>query len=162
MALSYIENYDSETLDVQAIIDTVAELIEGRDMAVFDYKEYRAAKGGEATEAEGIAKWAADNPEQAQELGVWSELLGELRVAGCGSLEWEGDWYPSVLIQNTYFGTYARQLAADLFTQSIAHSTWPFNHIDWERAANDLEQDYSSVNIPVPDGNGEVLTYFYR
>lgn len=43
----------------------------------------------------------------------------------------------------------ARQKAID------RNASWPANHIDWEAAANELEQDYTEV-----DFNGEV--YLYR
>lgn len=66
-----------------------------------------------------------------------------------------GDWkYGEVLVRDSYFEDYARQLAED--TGAIrSDATWPSNCIDWEQAARELQQDYTSVEF---DG----VTYWMR
>ena len=57
------------------------------------------------------------------------------------------------LINQQDFPDYARQYAQDIDRVDI--HTWPFYHIDWDAAADELAQDYESVEY---DGD----TYLYR
>lgn len=104
----------------------------------------------------------------------FEELEGERKpfVAGCnmpgympdstldecqgngGDHEWRGDWYPVTLIRDSYFRDYAQELAEDIGAIN-ADATWPNNCIDWERAARELQMDYTSVEF---DG----VTYWVR
>lgn len=56
-----------------------------------------------------------------------------------------------VLIRDSYFKKYAQELADDL---GIEVPSWPYCHIDWDAAAENLQAEYSSV-----DFDGE--TYWY-
>ncbi|MGH7261474.1 MAG: antirestriction protein ArdA [Nitrospiraceae bacterium] len=49
------------------------------------------------------------------------------------------------LIRDSYFETYAQELAEDIGAIN-KDATWPNNCIDWEQAARDLQMDYSSVD----------------
>jgi hypothetical protein len=65
------------------------------------------------------------------------------------------DWkYGEILIRDTYFQDYAKELAeeCDMIKDD---SKWPLNCIDWEKAADELQQDYISVEF-----DGE--TYWIR
>lgn len=59
-----------------------------------------------------------------------------------------------ILIAESNFKDEAMRLAEDTIVD-FNTSRWPFTHIDWEAAANDLQSDYSSVEY-----DGE--TYWYR
>ena len=49
-------------------------------------------------------------------------------------------------INDDYFEEYAENMAEELgLTQSS--DTWPFTCIDWERAATELQQDYTSYEL---------------
>lgn len=54
-------------------------------------------------------------------------------------------WYGETLVHEDYFTQYAQQLAEDLgYTgRNVEGQTWPFNHIDWEAAADHLREDYT-------------------
>lgn len=53
-------------------------------------------------------------------------------------------WYGETLVNEDYFTEYAEQLAEDLgYTGRNEGQTWPFTHIDWEAAADDLSHDYT-------------------
>ena len=54
------------------------------------------------------------------------------------------------IIADSYFENYAQELADDIGDLKGLTSQWPFNHIDWEDAADELKNDYSSVEW---DGN---------
>lgn len=55
------------------------------------------------------------------------------------------DWvHGATLIRDSYFETYAEQLAEDI--GAIGRDMpWPLDYIDWEAAAAALQQDYTSV-----------------
>lgn len=66
-----------------------------------------------------------------------------------------GEWlHGNTLIRESYFQEYAEQTADDIGAID-RNATWPCNCIDWERAAAELQQDYSSCEI---DGT----TFYYR
>lgn len=81
------------------------------------------------------------------------ELLADLAGNG-GDEQWEGDWYPLTLIRESHFEDYARELAEDCGSIN-PNTTWPNNCIDWERAARELQMDYSATEF-------EGVTYWYR
>ena len=51
------------------------------------------------------------------------------------------DSYP-LFVRDSYFVQYARELADD-----IGVPRWPFNCIDWQKAADELQQDYYDVDF---------------
>jgi hypothetical protein len=93
------------------------------------------------------------DPEEEEELRILHNLLDDLKGYG-GDEQWRGDWYPITLIRDDYFTCYAEEYADDCGLVN-SDSSWPNNHIDWEAAARDLQQDYSTVEW---DG----VTYWYR
>lgn len=161
MSFNWTSDCNDSVISMEDITDRVEELRGERDSAAQDYLDYREAKGGEAEWEEGEAKWADDNPEDAKELAVLEKLVGELCGNG-GDYQWEGDWYPQFLIQNTHFSTYARELAGELYDTELRAAKWPFSHIDWEDAADALRQDYSSVDMESPEEGEAVLSFLYR
>ncbi len=65
------------------------------------------------------------------------------------------DWkYGATLVRDSYFTDYAQQLAEDV-CEMPSDVRWPYTCIDWERAADELKQDYTSVEF----GN---VTYWVR
>lgn len=85
-----------------------------------------------------------DEDEQAESDSL-NELLEELRGLG-GDEQWEGDWYPLILIRDSSFRDYAKQLADDIGAIG-RNATWPLDCIDWEKAADELRVDYSAVDF---------------
>lgn len=77
----------------------------------------------------------------------WQNLSDELAVLqdlaeeGSASPDWE---YGETLIRDSYFKTYAQDLAEDIGAVNT-DSTWPNNCIDWEEAASELQIDYSCI-----------------
>jgi hypothetical protein len=51
-----------------------------------------------------------------------------------------------VMIEDSYFETYAQELAEDCGLLANTNE-WPNNCIDWEQAARELKCDYTSFNI---------------
>lgn len=148
-------NSGNNTLDVRDIIERVEELRSTRDDFVCECEENATENGYEPDHDEIDEKWATSGETEgdAKELETLEEFLNCLKGYG-GDEQWEGDWYPVTLILNSYFEEYAQDLAEE--TGAIDKDVrWPGNHIDWEAAANELQQDYSSEDL---DGN----TYWYR
>lgn len=87
------------------------------------------------------------------ECALLADILADLRGNG-GDEEWCGDWYPVTLIRDSYFKTYAQELAEECgMIDRTAH--WPNTCIDWAQAALELQHDYTPCEI---DG----VTYWYR
>ena len=80
-------------------------------------------------------------------------ILADLQGMG-GDEQWRGNWYPITLIRDSYFRTYAEELADDC-GMIPRDAAWPLTCIDWEQAARELRYDYSGVDI---DG----VTYWTR
>lgn len=65
------------------------------------------------------------------------------------------DWkYGVSLVRDSYFVKYAQELADEL-GENVSAAKWPYTCIDWDAAAEELQQDYTCV-----DFNG--VTYWVR
>ena len=80
------------------------------------------------------------------------EVKEELRILNAVQEEAEGyasDWqHGETLIRCTYFKDYAQELAEDC-GMVTKDSSWPNDCLDWDRAARDLQFDYTSVDFDV-------------
>ena len=138
-----ISNLD-DTIDVRDIIARVEELREERDDLQL------ALDGGSQEDINALDAWETDNAEELAELESVLDGLNGMS----GDEQWEGDWYPVTLIRGSYFQDYAQELADEIgaIDNKIG---WPHTCIDWEKAARELQWDYSSVEV-----NG--VTYWTR
>lgn len=132
-----ISNSD-DVIDVREVIERVGQLEQLRQAGPVDLGDEDNRK---------------DQDELFAELSTLESLLDELRGNG-GDHDWRGDWYPVTLIRDSYFENYARELADDLGVID-KDAGWPSAYIDWKRAAEALQIDYSTVEY---DG----VTYWYR
>lgn len=87
------------------------------------------------------------------ELASLESILSDLAGNG-GNEKWRDVWYPVSLIRESYFETYAQELAEDIGSVD-RNAQWPHAYIDWAAAADALLMDYTSAEI---DG----VTYYYR
>lgn len=87
------------------------------------------------------------------ELATLTGLLADLAGDG-GDEQWRGDWYPLTLVRDSCFKEYAQETAEECGMLK-PDTYWPYNCIDWEKAARELRMDYSAVEF---DG----VTYWYR
>jgi antirestriction protein len=94
-----------------------------------------------AAEGEGL------DEDEAHELKALLSLAEE----ASSSPDWQ---YGEGLVRDSYFVTYAQELADDIGAVD-ANASWPNTCIDWERAARELRMDYTSVDF---DG----VTYWIR
>ncbi len=72
------------------------------------------------------------------------EALRALAEEASGYAE---DWtYGETLIRDSYFVTYAQELAEDIGAID-RDAKWPNTCIDWDQAARELQVDYTSVSF---------------
>lgn len=132
-----------ERAELAAALDEAVEA-EGDAGILAESDEDTQAEREAVTEARAaLDDWDTDNADELAELG---ELIEELRGAGGGDHQWEGDWFPRELIAESDFQEYAQELAEDCGMVNEGAS-WPNNCIDWERAARELAMDYSMVSF---------------
>jgi len=134
--------------DLDNLIEEIADLKE-------ENSSYQEA-GASLEEAEANLEEAEANLEEAEaNLLEWQNEYGqELKALDDLESEVGRDWmHGATLIPEDDFTEYARELAEDIGTDSNA--PWPLNCIDWDFAAKELKQDYSSVEF-------EGTTYLYR
>ena len=94
--------------------------------------------------ADALAAW--DASEDAEELRALQGLADE------GISEWNDG---AILVRDSHFQEFAEVFADDMGAIDKNDVGWPLTCIDWEKAAEELQQDYSSV-----DYNG--VDYWYR
>ena len=89
-----------------------------------------------------------EDEDEREELNTLRTLIEDTR--GYGDTPEDG----LHLIRDSYFQDFAEEFADDI--GAVDHNTlWPQNHIDWESAADDLRQDYTSVEFAG-------VTYWFR
>lgn len=149
--IARIEELQGERIALDdAISDAEEELVEEK-------RHYGATLADPNTDRDGAERADIDvaDAEKALKdarasLQEWDDENGaELKALEALQEECEGysDWlHGATLIRDTYFETYARELADDLGdVPKDLH--WPFTHIDWAAAASELMQDYTSVDF---------------
>jgi hypothetical protein len=124
---------NSDIIDVEDLIARHQEL-DDRVSASED------PDGWEDTDA--LAEGPLDDTEY-DELHAISDLLDQIGHSGGG-----------LLVRDSYFQEYARTLAEDI-SDVRDLSGWPFDYIDWERAADSLKHDITDVTY---DG----IDYWYE
>ena len=147
-----IEYLESEREVLTGEVDTAQEALD--DLDSDDFAEVSAfeqaeedAKNALATAQANVKDW--DESDEGQELAKLKAFAEEAE----GYAE---DWrYGATLIHEDYFEDHARELAEDLGYYNNKNERWPYTCIDWEKAAEELQQDYTSV-----DFDGE--TYWVR
>lgn len=133
-------------------IDNTADVIDSRE--VIERIEELRSSWAEATGSDpddyvlsGDDYKAGLGDDEADELVALLELADQ----GKNFEDWE---HGETLIRDSYFEDYARELAEDI--GAIPSDVgWPAYCIDWERAARELQTDYSDVDF---DG----VTYWAR
>jgi hypothetical protein len=88
--------------------------------------------------------------EEWDELESLRNLLEDLKGNG-GDEQWRGDWYPQILIRESYFEEYMDDLVYDCYEVPKNLPSFMFITLDYVA----LQMDYTSTEI---DG----VTYFYR
>ena len=142
-------------------ITNIADVIDSRD--VIERIEYlegelqSAFESDGANNEDGFEAWLKALAESYDGTGREDEAteLLALRALAEEAEGYTSDWqHGEALIRDSYFQEYAQQLAEDVGAIN-SEARWPNNCIDWERAARELQQDYTAVDF---DG----VTYWTR
>lgn len=149
-----ISNGDN-IIDSRDVIERIEELKDDRsvfEVALSDAQETLEDLKARPDDAEAEQLVDAEEAVEAAEANVteWAESddAAELKVLEALAEEAEGsaDWrHGETLIRDSYFEEYAEQLADDIGAIS-RNASWPVNCIDWKRAAEELQDGYTSVN----------------
>jgi len=157
--MSDISNYE-DIMDSRDIIERIGEIepwhvewTEAPETAVsLDVASFATRDDADAYLAESEDRDALEVVEyedEADELKTLTELVEELRQSSGDSPE-DG----ITLIRDSYFKDYAIQFAEDIGAIED-DARWPATCIDWDKAADELQMDYTSVQF------GDV-TYWVR
>lgn len=133
-------NNAADVIDSRDVIARIEELQDERQSLADALEEAEADDDAAATEAAQAALQEWDGSEDRDELRALLALQDEAR----GYSDWQ---YGATLIRDSYFADYARDLAEDLHGGKIRDAEWPMSHIDWEAAADALQQDYTCVSF---------------
>ena len=150
--IARIEYLESERESLTDAVDTVQETLD--DLDASDFEEVSEFEEAEQTTKDELATAQAnvkdwDESDEGQELAKLKTFAEEVESSS-------SDWtYGATLIHEDYFEDHARELAKDLGDYNSKNERWPYTCIDWEKAAEELQQDYTSV-----DFDGE--TYWVR
>jgi hypothetical protein len=133
-------NNAADIIDSRDIIARIEELQDERQGLADELEEAAAGDDEAATEAAQAALQDWDGTEEGQELRALLALQDEAE----GYVD---DWrHGAPLIRGSYFTEYAQQMAEDIGAIN-RNAAWPLMHIDWDAAAEDLKQDYTSVDF---------------
>lgn len=130
-------NLYDDIIDIRDIIERVEEL-------ETETADYENPQGDLAAHDADLAA--------REELETLTAILDELKGYG-GDEQWRGDWYPITLVRYSYFTEYAKELVQDC--DGLPRDLPDYIVIDWKATAENVQQDYSSIEI----GGA---TYWYR
>ncbi len=146
----------NDIIDIREVIERVETLREEFQTAMDENEEghnfEELSEYVEACRKDANAAHAHKLHEEAIELQTLESLLSDLCGYG-GDEQWEGDWYPVTLIARSYFVDYCKELVQDI--GDLPNGIPSYIEIDWEKTADNLEADYSTVDF---DGS----EYLYR
>lgn len=87
---------------------------------------------------------------EANERDDYADEIEELSLLQALAQEGESavsDWpHGAALIRDSYFEEYAKEYADDVIG-GVRGAPWPFNHIDWEAAADEMRIDYTEIDF---------------
>lgn len=148
-------SYQYRTLNIRALNERLRELLNAKEAKVdaeTELENARANSSGrtlaKAQEAHDLAADAFSDVE-AEELEKLESLRDEIGNKGDLIDDSNGPF-----VMDADFADYARELAEDIGAID-RNAGWPLGCIDWDRAADALKMDYSTV-----DWEGD--TYWYR
>lgn len=91
-----------------------------------------------------LAKVADDSTSEHQDEAVELQILRSVAEEGESA---SSDWpHGETMIRDSYFEDWTRQFAEAIGALEKADS-WPCTCIDWERAASELQHDYTTISF---------------
>lgn len=135
--MTTIPTNNDDVIDSRSVIEAIEELEQdARDAALNDAQEWDNLP----VEARSAYLRESLSVDELESLIALQRLADE---ASGYSEDWE---YGAALVRASYFVEYAQELAEDIGALPEGHN-WPAYCIDWERAARELQMDYSMVDF---------------
>ena len=134
-----------DIMDSRDVIQKLEEL-ESERQDLLDAIEDAETEEEKAEAEEALKEW-----EEYGNGDVYPALKAFCEEGETASSDWS---YGATLIKDSYFVEYAQQFAEDIGAID-RNASWPNDCIDWDKAAEELQQDYTSI-----DFDGE--TYWVR
>jgi hypothetical protein len=125
------------------------DILDSRDIAARVHELEGYLEDLHRTPGESFEDWLiieAENGDGAVQEDAAELLILRALVAEIDSCAGDGAKDGTALIRDSYFETYARELAEDIGAIG-ENAIWPNNCIDWERAARELQYDYTAVDF---------------
>lgn len=139
-----VTNYDDtiDTRDAQATIDRLFPWkIEDHNGDQHD--EYKTQEEAEAYMQEHphdtAGLYLIEDSDESQLLADLYKLRDQVDGG-----EWDSG---ATLVRDSHFRDYAQQYADDIHGNAVRDATWPFDHIDWDTAADELQMDYTELDF---------------
>jgi hypothetical protein len=134
-----------DIIDSRDVIARIEELRDERDALADAIDELEKLPFGEQSAAIMEARAALKDWDESDSRGELESLLALQSECENVTSEWK-DGVP--LIRDSYFEEFAEQEAEDVgCADPKVSGRWPYNHIDWKAAAEELQQDYSQVEF---------------
>lgn len=134
---SYITEMEEDIADIEeAIHEMEEEIMELRDDEYMSDDEL----------ADKIYDLEQKIEDAKNEIDAIESELNPVREFAETAKAYSSDWnYGTQIINDDYFVEYAQQVADDMGLGNM--DMWPFDHIDWESAADALKMDYTAVEF---------------
>ena len=130
------DELQEEHADLKDALDEAQGELDSLDADASEADKTAAQDAVDAAE-EALSDWIDSNESEFEALKTLCEE---------GS-NYAGGWqHGAALVKDSYFVEYAQQLASDMHGTRACDSSWPFNCIDWDQAANLLKQDYTEIS----------------
>lgn len=128
---SRIEELESERTDLANAVTEAQETLSDAqdDTSALSPEEISDAQENVTDAEQALSDWDEENED---ELNSLQSIVDDVGTEG-------------TMVRDSYFEEYAMELAEDLGATKNTDS-WPLNCIDWEKAAEMLQQDYTSVD----------------
>jgi hypothetical protein len=140
-------NNTDDVIDSRDVISRIEEL-EDLKKIVDDCYERLGILISEEDEVKKVDAARADLEAAKEDFSEEEEVeladLQSLAEEASSSSDWD---IGEMLIHDSYFEEYVKELASDIGVISEDLNEWPIRHIDWEEAADELKQDYIEVDF---------------
>lgn len=138
---NYIDN-NQDIIDSRDVVVRIEELKDERQSLVDGLHELQHADHIDVL-AVSDAQAKIEAWDHGDEEGYLLKDLMDFASEGEGYGDWQNG---ETLIRESYFMNYAQELAEDIGAIKPG-AQWPYNCIDWERAANELKIDYTELDF---------------
>lgn len=143
MSNTTVDN-SQDILDSRDLIERLSELEDERDSGTCKHCGGTGTIGEECLDCEpqdGLGPMIYQGDWDEERESEYQSLKAFCDEAEGYAVDWR---HGESLIRDSYFETYARELAEDIGAIK-GNESWPCNCIDWERAASELQADYTSI-----------------